>query len=199
MKGLVWCVYVSEATINQLLLTALLLLTSVVGSFSAHQCPSCGTTPVPYPLSTESTCGDQSYKIRCDAGKLIFDTLNNSYPILSINPSIHRLVIQPANILPNSCISSDSINNGIHLNNSLPFNSTTSNTVIYFNCSALILEHLNCSETSLCRVYLNSTKGKELSQCQDALHCCAFRAGGTSSAYRIRAVENACMAYKIFF
>ncbi|KAJ6909673.1 wall-associated receptor kinase-like 20 [Populus alba x Populus x berolinensis] len=67
-------------------------------TFSAKNCPNCGTTPVPYPFSTASTCGDPQYKIRCNSGTLLFDTLNTSYPIMSINPSIQRLVIQPASL-----------------------------------------------------------------------------------------------------
>ncbi|KAJ0470705.1 hypothetical protein HanIR_Chr14g0721691 [Helianthus annuus] len=54
----------------------------------AIRCPNCGTTPISYPLSTEPTCGHQSYKIRCDSGVLKFDTLNNTY---SINQSFQKI------------------------------------------------------------------------------------------------------------
>ncbi|KAF2296115.1 hypothetical protein GH714_036226 [Hevea brasiliensis] len=181
---------------NQLYLVAVLLLSAATCVFSVKKCPNCGLTSVPYPLSTQPTCGDQSYKIRCDAGVLIFDTLNNSYPIISINPSNQRLVIQPANLLPNTCISSDFIHLGIQLNSSLPFNITGDNTVMLFNCSESIRDHpLNCSTSSLCYLYV---KGEEYSQCRDSTLCCTFKAGGSASAYRIRVREKGCRAYRSF-
>ncbi|KAJ6350289.1 hypothetical protein OIU78_006454 [Salix suchowensis] len=48
---------------NRLLLTAFLLLRCAMCTFSAKNCPNCGTTPVPYPFSTAPTCGDPQYKI----------------------------------------------------------------------------------------------------------------------------------------
>ncbi|KAF2296117.1 hypothetical protein GH714_036279 [Hevea brasiliensis] len=181
---------------NQLFLVAVLLLSSVICTFSVKQCPNCGLTSVPYPLSTNPTCGDQSYKIRCNAGVLIFDTLNNSYPINFINPSNQRLVIQPANLLPNTCISSDFIHQGIQLSSSLPFNITGENTVMLFNCSESILDQpLNCSPSSLCHLYV---EGEEYSRCRDSSLCCTFKAGGSASAYRIRVLENGCRAYRSF-
>ena len=96
------------ATPKHLLLTvALLLLTLVDLATPLEQCPDCGNQTVPYPLSTSSSCGDQSYKIRCDAGTLIFDTLNNSYPITSIVASAQRLVIEPSQLLSSTCVTSD--------------------------------------------------------------------------------------------
>ncbi|KDP44885.1 hypothetical protein JCGZ_01385 [Jatropha curcas] len=183
---------------NHLLLTAALLLTSAICSFSANQCPNCGNTAVPYPLSTAPSCGDQSYKIRCDAGALLFDTLNNSYPIISINQADQRLVIKPANPLPNICISSDFTYQGIQLNSSLPFNITSHNTVLLLNCSESILEQpLDCSPASLCRLYVNSSRGME-STCKDASICCTFQAGGSPTKHRIRVRDAGCRAYRSF-
>ncbi|KAJ4850299.1 hypothetical protein Tsubulata_025899, partial [Turnera subulata] len=184
-----------------LLFTAALLLTHLPNAFSATtHCPNCGTTPVPYPLSTSPTCGDPQYRIRCNAGKLMFDTVNNSYPITSINPSTQRLVIQPATLsAPNTCVTWDYSGHGVQLNNSLPFNITGSNTVMFFNCSAMILDSpLNCSSTSLCHVYLNSSNGQEKAACRAAPVCCTFRAGGGATAYMIRVRPGGCGAYTSF-
>ncbi|XP_050212168.1 wall-associated receptor kinase-like 20 [Mercurialis annua] len=182
------------------LLTAALLLSFAISAFSVNLCPNCGNTSVPYPLSTASNCGDQSYKISCNAGELTFNTVNNSYPIISIDQTNQRLIIQPADIVPNTCIASDYIHQGIQLNNSLPFNITSSNTVMLMNCSESILDQpLDCSNTSLCRSYGNSTIGRQESTCGDFPLCCTFKAGGSASAYRIRVREaGGCRAYKSF-
>ncbi|KAK0593412.1 hypothetical protein LWI29_036264 [Acer saccharum] len=182
--------------------TVALLTFSGRASSAITRCPNCGTTPVPYPLSTNPTCGDQSYKIRCDSTTetLQFDTLNNSYPITSISPSIQRLVIKPSALLPNTCVTSDLVHQGVQLNSSLPFNVTSGNTIMYMNCSILILgSPLNCSSSSLCHTYINSsTRG--VARCGDASSsiCCTFRAGGSTTSYMIRVREAACRAYTSF-
>ncbi|PON37359.1 Wall-associated receptor kinase [Parasponia andersonii] len=179
-----------------LLFTAALLLTLAGLSTSLNPCPNCGTKTVPYPLSTTPTCGDQSYKIRCDAGSLVFDTLNNSYPITSISASTQRLVIAPSRLLPSTCVTSDISHQGIQLNPSLPFNVTSSNTILYLNCSQTLLSSpLNCSAASLCHAYLNATSG---GACGDAPLCCTFRAGGSSTSYMIRVRQSGCSAYTSF-
>ncbi|KAJ6429196.1 hypothetical protein OIU84_020762 [Salix udensis] len=182
---------------NRLLLTAFLLLRCATCTFSAKNCPDCGTTPVPYPFSTAPTCGDPQYKIRCNSGTLLFDTLNSSYQIMSINPSIQRLVIQPASLLPNTCVTSDYIHEGIWLNESLPFNITSDNTIMFLNCTeSLLRSPLNCTSTSLCHVYVNSSKGE--APCRAASICCTFGAGGSSTAHRIRVRDTGCRAYTSF-
>lgn len=181
------------------LFTAALLL-SATTSFSATRCPNCGNTTVPYPLSTGPTCGDQSYKIRCDSNNTLqFDTLNNSYPITSISPSIQRLVIKPASLLPNTCLATDLPDQGIQLNASLPFNITSSNTIMYLNCSNTLLgSPLNCTSTSLCHVYVNATAGSSACNDPSASLCCTFRAGGSTTSYMIRLREAGCRAYTSF-
>jgi hypothetical protein len=182
---------------HRLLLAAILLLRCAMCTFSAKNCPNCGTTPVPYPFSTAPACGDPQYKIRCNSGTLLFDTLNSSYPVMSINPSIQRLVIQPASLLPNTCVTSDYIYEGISLNESLPFNITSDNTIMFLNCTeSLLRSPLNCTSTSLCHVYVNSTKGE--APCQAAPICCTFRAGGSSTAHRIMVRDTGCRAYTSF-
>ncbi|KAK8334279.1 hypothetical protein V6Z11_A10G264300 [Gossypium hirsutum] len=184
-------------TLN-LLSTALLLLTCAVGlTVSVNRCPNCGSTAVPYPLSTGPSCGDQNYKIRCDAGSLVFDTLNNTYPITSINRFNQRLVIQPASLVPNTCVTTDLRFEGVQLNSSLPFNITSSNTVLFLNCTDSILRSpLNCSSNGLCHEYVNESS--RAAACEAAPICCTFRAGGGATAYAIRARETGCRAYTSF-
>ncbi|XVE69242.1 hypothetical protein DITRI_Ditri09bG0136600 [Diplodiscus trichospermus] len=185
------------ATIK-LLSTAVLLLTCAVGvTLSANRCPNCGSTPVPYPLSTGPDCGDQSYKIRCDSGSLVFDTVNNSYTITSVNPSNQRLVIRPASLIPNTCVTTDLPFEGVQLNSSLPFNVTSSNTVMYLNCTDSILRSpLDCSSAGLCHVYVN--KSTRAAACEAAPICCTLRVGGGATAYAIRVRESGCRAYTSF-
>ncbi|KAF8022100.1 hypothetical protein BT93_G2292 [Corymbia citriodora subsp. variegata] len=179
-----------------LLLAAALPLLSL--SSAATRCPDCGSTPVPYPLSTFPTCGDQSYKVRCDGGgTLLFDTLNNSYPITSVDSESQRLVIQPASLLANTCVASDLVHQGVQLNSSLPFNVTSSNTILYLNCTTTLLNSpLNCSSASLCHTYVNGTGGSVA--CAAAPICCTFRAGGSTTSYSIRVRDAGCRAYTSF-
>ncbi|XP_062155370.1 wall-associated receptor kinase-like 20 [Alnus glutinosa] len=185
-----------EATTKLLIFTAALLMCAGCAT-SAVRCPNCGNITIPYPLSTGPTCGDQSYKILCDGGSLKLDTLNNTYPIASINPSAQRFVITPSNFLPNTCITSDIAHQGVQLNSSLPFNVTSSNTIIYLNCTSdLLRSPLNCSSTSLCHVYVNNSGA--VGPCEDAPLCCTFRAGGSSTSYMIRVRQSGCSAYTSF-
>lgn len=185
------------AAAPKLLLFAVALLTCAWRAVPAKHCPSCGTTPVPYPLSTDDTCGDQSYKIRCDTGSLVFDTLNNSYPIASVSPSSQRIVIRPSSFLPNACVTSDMVHEGIQLNDSLPFNVTSSNTIMYLNCTdSLLRSPLNCSSASLCHTYINGSN--DVPYCGNASLCCTFGAGGSSTAYMIRVRDSGCRAYTSF-
>jgi hypothetical protein len=189
----------SSISMKLFIFTAAALLICTGFAFSAKQCEDCGNTSVPYPLSTGPTCGDQSYKIRCDAGTLLFDTVNNTYAITSVNPSTQRLVIKPATLISNAtCVASDIIHQGIQLNSSLPFNVTSSNTILYFNCTDnLLLSPLNCTSTSLCHVYANESSGT-VAPCKDARLCCTFRTGGSSTSYMIRVRESGCSAYTSF-
>ncbi|XP_050384872.1 wall-associated receptor kinase-like 20 [Argentina anserina] len=186
----------------RLLTASLLILTFACTTLSIELCPPCGNTTVPYPLSTSPTCGDQSYKIRCDnlTNSLLFDTLNNSYPISSISPSSQRLVVRPSAFLsPSSCVTADITHQGIQLNESLPFNVTSSNTILYLNCSDSILRSpLNCSSSSLCHTYVNDTSNAAAGSCREAPICCDFRAGGSSTSYMIRVRDSGCSAYTSF-
>ncbi|XP_040382051.1 wall-associated receptor kinase-like 20 [Oryza brachyantha] len=175
----------------------------------ARVCPPCGSTEVPYPLSTADGCGDPDYKVRCAAAvggggrpTLFFDALNGtSYPITSISPAAQRLVVSPAPFVPGaaSCVSEGaSDSRGVQLNASLPFNVSSSNTVMLLNCTELLLRSpLNCSSNSLCHVYANAT-GSTASACAPLPLCCTFVAGGSSTSYRIRLGPQSCSAYRSF-
>ncbi|KAL7147734.1 hypothetical protein ABFS83_06G126600 [Erythranthe nasuta] len=180
-----------------LLLAAVLLTYAVSTVLSLPPCPPCGSTAVPYPLSTAPNCGDQSYKIRCiDGGTLMFDSSNNTYPITSISPSSQRLVVAPSSFLPNTCVAADLPTNGFQLNPSAPFNITSSNTIFYLNCSdSIVNSPLNCTSTSLCHVYSNASASA--AECR-AAPCCAFRAGGSTTSYSIRVRDSGCRAYRSF-
>ncbi|KAJ8747116.1 hypothetical protein K2173_008915 [Erythroxylum novogranatense] len=168
---------------------------------AVRRCPDCGRFPVPFPLSSSGDCGHPSYKVRCSAGTLWFDALNgSSYMITSINPSSQRLVIRPPGFFPNSCIAADFRSNGIQLDNNLPFNVTSSNTVVIMNCSESvpqILLALNCSESSVCHDYINRNKLAKAA-CGHTSICCSLKTGGSVTAYRIRVRADRCSAYQSF-
>nr|XP_027061353.1 wall-associated receptor kinase-like 20 [Coffea arabica] len=135
---------------------------------------------VPYPLSIRPTCGDQLYKLRCSAGSLLFDTLNNTYPVTSVSPQLQRLTIQPSP--------------------SLPFNITNSNTILYLNCTqTLLISPLNCTSSSLCHTFINGTRSvSDGGACENSEICCTFRRGGSATSYSIRVRDAGCRAYRAF-
>ncbi|KAA0043941.1 hypothetical protein IC582_009353 [Cucumis melo] len=172
---------------------------------SQKTCPRCGSFEVPYPLSTNPNCGNLDYALRCDSHskKLYFDALNgSSYPILKINASSQRMVIQPSPWVAGSCVTQDMlVGEGLWLNQSLPFNITSSNTIFLLNCSPrLLVSPLNCTPSSLCHHYLaNSGRvdGERAFQCASVLDpCCTFIAGGMPSAYKIRLHNSGCRAFR---
>ncbi|XP_042509774.1 wall-associated receptor kinase-like 20 isoform X2 [Macadamia integrifolia] len=182
----------------QLLTVALLLCAGC--SNAAPHCNNCGNISVPYPLSTGPNCGDQSYKIRCNAiaGTLWFDTVNSTYSIESIHPSTQRFVISPASFAGKSCITTDVNSHGIQLNRSLPFNVTSSNTIFFLNCpNSLLRSPLDCSSTSLCHTYIKATS--EAAACEQAARlCCSFRTGSSTTSYSILLQDAGCTAYRSF-
>ncbi|CAI9772980.1 unnamed protein product [Fraxinus pennsylvanica] len=184
-------------TSKRLHLAATVILTYAVRVLALKGCPNCGSTPVPYPLSTAPDCGDQSYKIRCNATSLFFDTLDNTYPITSISPTNQRLTIEPSPFLANTCITSDWLaSDGLQLNSSAPFNITSSNTVFFLNCSIGVLNTpLDCTSNNLCHKYINGTAG---SGCVDTQVCCALQAGSSVVRYNIGFKKSGCGAYRSF-
>ncbi|KAJ7971458.1 Kinase family protein [Quillaja saponaria] len=183
----------------------LLFLSLSPHCFTQKSCPNCGSTEVPYPLSTNPNCGDRDYSLRCDphSQKLYFDTLNGtSYLILRVIASIQRMVVQPAPWLPGTCVTQDMIvSEGLWLNQSLPFKVTSSNTIFLFNCSPrLFVSPLNCTPSSVCHHYLESSGHVDKNrafQCASGVDpCCTFVAGGMPSAYKIRLHSSGCKAFR---
>lgn len=172
---------------------------------SQKTCPPCGSIQVPYPLSTNRNCGDKDYTLRCDPGskKLYFDALNGTtYVVLRIMAQLQRLVVRPSPWLPGKCVTRDmEVGEGLWLNQSLPFNITSSNTIFLLNCSPrLLVSPLNCTPSSLCHRYLESSghvDSKRAFQCaSDIDPCCTFIAGGMPSAYKIRLHSSGCRAFR---
>lgn len=177
---------------------ALLLLLPIT---HARVCPPCGSTPVPYPLSTAAGCGDPSYKVRCTSSTLVFDALNGtSYPITSISPATQSLVLSPAPFVsPTACVSVGAPESrGVQLNSSLPFNVSAANTIMLLNCTATLLQSpLDCSSASPCHAYA-AAAGSTASACAPLPLCCTFVAGGSSTSYSVRVSPRFCSAYRSF-
>lgn len=174
---------------------SLTIITSVAGVIP--RCPNCGNTSVPYPFSTNDGCGvPADYRIYCNAAnELEFKSINGSfYKIVSINPATMRLVIQPPSLVNDSCQTQDMNNQGLQLNQSLPFNITSTNTIMLLNCDPVILTSpLNCSSTSSCHTYINDT-GAAMA-CRNDSICCTFTAGSSTTSRRIRVHPGGCRAY----
>ncbi|KAI5074079.1 hypothetical protein GOP47_0010040 [Adiantum capillus-veneris] len=181
-------------TPTQLAVVSLLLLFPLCQG--TPECPKCGNTTVPYPLSTSSSCGDQQYKVVCNMseGKLSLNTQSGNYPVVSISPTTQRLVIgSPTITTANSCASSDLSSGGLVLDSSLPFNVTSTNTVLLLNCSTTLLySPLNCTSKSLCTEFL--AQDSEAKPCANKL-CCTFTAGGSSTSHKIGVKDGDCTAY----
>ncbi|GMY25009.1 wall-associated receptor kinase-like 20 [Fagus crenata] len=182
-----------------------MLLILTLQCSSQKTCPNCGSIEVPYPLSTNPDCGDPDYSLRCDphSNKVYFDALNgSSYLVLSIMAASQRMVVQPSAWLPDKCVTQDLlVSEGLRLNQSLPFNITSSNTIFLFNCSPrLLVSPLNCTPSSLCHNYLDSSgrvDPKRALQCASGIDpCCTFVAGGMPSAYKIRLHNSGCRAFR---
>nr|GMD89632.1 wall-associated receptor kinase-like 20 [Ipomoea batatas] len=191
---------------TNLCVSLLLLVHLFQYSSSQKSCPDCGSMGVPYPLSTNPTCGNTQYSIRCDphSQELYFDALNgSSYLILKIYAPFQRMVVQPSPwVSSGSCVTQDMPKSeGLWLNQSLPFSVTTSNTVFLFNCSPrLMVSPLNCTPSSLCHRYLEKSGRVDAArsqQCASGLRpCCTFVAGGLPSAYKIRLHSSGCRAFR---
>ncbi|CAH8382677.1 unnamed protein product [Eruca vesicaria subsp. sativa] len=195
-----WLSFLSLTT-----LTLFLLLSFSSTAESFKRCPNCGSTRVPYPLSTGPDCGDPDYKIRCDnRGSLWFDTLNGSTnPIKTIDPSGQRFILTPPGFEPNTCVSLDIKSHGIQLDTNLPFNVSSSNTVIIMNCTkdgldAYTSQGFNCSDNSLCHKFLQaSPQGR--SNCPGVSSCCWYKTGASVNTYKVyRARIDMCSAYQSY-
>ncbi|KAF7851488.1 hypothetical protein BT93_L3832 [Corymbia citriodora subsp. variegata] len=182
-----------------LLAGALVILSCNICIEGTVTCPNCGNITIPYPLSTGPSCGDQLYRVRCNFGTLFFDALNgSSYVITSIDPQSQRLVIRPSDWVDQACLSADYRSQGIFLDPSLPFNITSSNTVVLMNCSTDMLSvAIDCTSTSVCQAYLRDNPLAAAS-CSASPVCCSLKTGGSQNEHRIRVRQDRCSAYQSF-
>ncbi|KAK4273417.1 hypothetical protein QN277_021824 [Acacia crassicarpa] len=174
----------------------LVMLLSLLNHGSAffRVCPDCGGLQVPYPLSTNEDCGDSRYRIHCNSGNLEFLSATGVYyKILRIDPCARKLVIQPPVILKDTCYTSDLPEWGLMLDEKLPFNISTQNVVMLFNCSDNILQSpLNCSMNSICRKFEEVVE--EGRGCMNTL-CCHYLKDSAMTSHRIRVRLGGCTAY----
>ncbi|KAK7339711.1 hypothetical protein VNO77_20392 [Canavalia gladiata] len=187
--------------LSPMLFIAITVLTLSFSISALKRCQNCGQIHVPYPLSTAPNCGDQSYKIRCTAGTLFFDSINgSSYTITNINPTTQRFILHPPGLLNDMCVSADFQNEGMWLDTNSPFNITSSNTVIFLNCSQDVFTTLwNCSSSSICHKYVNDVAVDVCGARSNASQiCCTVKTGGSVTAYRIRVRKERCAAYASF-
>lgn len=95
-----------------------------------------------------------------------------------------------------SCISSDFSSQGFNLDKSLPFNLSSRNTILVYNCSSvLLLSPLNCSSNSLCQAYSNFS-GSDVLDCRTLPFCCTVEYGG--QAYSVSLTAKSCSLYRSF-
>ena len=170
----------------------LFLVTYVSEAYNC--CPKCGSIDVPYPLSTDDNCGDPRYKVYCNHGILEFLSPRGFYyKILSINPRAYKLIISPPPIQKGTCYSSDFSSEGLKLDENLPFNISTHNTVMLFNCSDhMLFSPLNCSSTSFCRQFEDNVE--EGIGCKNTL-CCHYLKDSAMTSHMIRIRAVGCTAY----
>ncbi|CAN4108856.1 unnamed protein product [Withania somnifera] len=145
-------------------------------SSSPNNCPKCGTMDVPHPLSSSDNCGNPNYKVYCNNGHLEFlSSVGLYYKILNINTYTSRLIIS-----------------GFKIDENSPFNISSRNTIMLFNCSEnILLSPLNCSSTSPCRQFEEASEG---SNCKNTL-CCSYLKDASMTSHRIRIRNGGCTAY----
>ncbi|KAM3752487.1 hypothetical protein ACB098_03G022800 [Castanea mollissima] len=171
----------------------LILVTHVSEAYNT--CPKCGSIDVPYPLSTDDNCGDPRYKVYCNNGILEFLSARGFYyKILSINQSAYKLIISPPPIQKGTCYSSDFSSEGLKLDENLPFNTSTHNTVMLINCTEpLYYWALNSSSTSFCRQFENNVE-EGIIGCKNTL-CCHYLKDSPFTSHMIRIRAIGCTAY----
>ncbi|KAL5999625.1 hypothetical protein ACLOJK_037910 [Asimina triloba] len=167
-------------------------------SREGRRCGTCGTNVIPYPLSTERTCGDPAYgSFFCNSlsGLLQFRASDgSSYTISSINPEIKTFVIKPQGI--DLCWAGSAQRMDIHLNRSLPFHISNNNTVLLLNCSDAAPDnmlHLDCNSSSPCHRYIQEGGAP----CFHSKMCCSYTTGGSNSnaSHNIGVLESGCGSY----
>lgn len=179
-----------------LMFSMLIIFVSTVSAL-INACPKCGSVEVPYPFSTDGSCGDPRYKIYCNNTTNILEFPSAEgfhYKILSINTSTNKLIINPPTLQEStSCYSSDFPLQGLRLDDRSPFNISSHNTVMLLNCSDnLLLSPLNCSSSSLCRQFEDQME--EGRGCRGTL-CCHYLKDSSMNSHFIRLRYGGCTAY----
>ncbi|KAL5581835.1 hypothetical protein UlMin_014277 [Ulmus minor] len=90
-----------------------------------RNCNPCGTTIIPYPLSTGPGCDDSDYySFHCDdsTGKVTFKAISGEYTVISVDPNMRNFVIQAR---MDTCEAINSRGKSLQLDESLPFTVTT--------------------------------------------------------------------------
>ncbi|GLJ09499.1 hypothetical protein SUGI_0110730 [Cryptomeria japonica] len=157
-------------------------------------CPNWGMSHVPYPLSTDDSCGHPDYRIFCNNNQLEFRSLDGIfYPIISIKNWFYRLVIRLPAVASDSCTTMDYSVEGFYLDENLPFNISKRNTVMLLNClERLLLSPLNCTSISLCHRFEDEME--EVMACKGKL-CYTYLKGTSYTSHRIRVHEGGWSAY----
>ncbi|PON40687.1 Phosphorylase kinase, gamma catalytic subunit [Trema orientale] len=92
---------------------------------TVRSCDPCGTTMIPYPLSTGPDCGDPMYfSFFCGTTDLLtFKAPSGEYQVVSIDPDTRKFVIKVQHL--DHCDARNSSSKNLQLNQSLPFKVTT--------------------------------------------------------------------------
>ncbi|GLT87013.1 hypothetical protein SLE2022_051170 [Rubroshorea leprosula] len=89
-----------------------------------RSCETCGTTIIPYPLSTGTSCGDPMYfSFNCETntltGRLYFNAGGAKYQVTSINPELQKFSIGVKNA--ENCRPKEMMERFLQLDHSSPF------------------------------------------------------------------------------
>lgn len=119
------------------------------------------------------------------------------YKVLSIDLAAQKLIIKPPDLVQDDdmCRTTDFSSEGLRLDENLPFNVSTRNTVILLNCSDNLLRSpLNCSSNSLCRVFEGKMLEGRNNACKSRL-CCHYLKDSHMTSHMIRVRVGGCTAY----
>ncbi|XP_019054724.1 PREDICTED: G-type lectin S-receptor-like serine/threonine-protein kinase At4g03230 isoform X1 [Nelumbo nucifera] len=155
------------------------------------ECEPCGSSLIPYPLSTGTNCGDPAYfSFYCNnsTNQLFFNaTKTTSYAVAAINPETRTFLIQPHETL---CGSQRSFDKDLRFPNT--FYLTNSNTLLFLNCSGHVVPpSFNCTSSNPCYRFM-----KETPSCLNSERCCSYTSGNLSSNLNgLSVLSNECSDY----
>ncbi|KAL8158959.1 hypothetical protein V2J09_000496 [Rumex salicifolius] len=152
-----------------------------IGSGS-RTCSFCGTNVIPYPLSTNQTCGDPAYlSFQCNNtnGQVYFKPPSGkSYKVSLIDPKSRKIVIQLGKVgTSGTCNTTDINSTEFSLNNTSPFNVTSCGVVLLNDIQVVDVELSwkpppppACNSSEACRDWPQTTcaddmNGKNVCKC----------------------------------